>query len=71
MIFIIIVSMLIGLLGSVTASATGAPTWLAVTIGALAGVVYFLSMTLVGGVRFYSLWGTYRPLKPTPESEGS
>ena len=68
MIFIVVVvSMLLGLLAGAITGALGGSTVLAVTLGAVVGLVHAAAMILRGGLRYVSFWRTYRPLRPTPE----
>jgi len=68
---IVVVSMLLGLLGSVIASTLGGPTWLAVTVGLVVGLLHLLAAMAAGGRQFFKFWRTYRPLKATPTEERS
>ncbi|MCU1443865.1 MAG: hypothetical protein JWQ59_2015 [Cryobacterium sp.] len=57
---------LIGLFVAAIAGILSAPTFVAVIVGAICGVGYFVLSSVLGARGYYGLWSTYTPVHPSP-----
>jgi hypothetical protein len=67
MVLIMVVnSMLLGLLTAAVCFTAGAPSWLVITLGALAAIAFCGSSVIRGQRRYLGVWKQFQPLNPSP-----